>query len=557
MISKLATFFALTTIAYGCAVPVAPTGGPQDSKPPEIQSISPERDAVNVDTDRIRIEFNEYINQGSFQQAFEITPELQNPPTFRWRKKRVDVVLRDTLRDNTTYIITIDNSLRDINGVSTTSPSIVAFSTGPVINKARINGHVISAVDGEPVQGYEVHAFAASDSTAFPEAFRKPDYRTQSGADGSFSFSYLADGLYYLIAFNDSNRNKTPDEGEASGSSRSGWARAMAEPDQSPLLLVARKDTLAPELRSVTSLTSSRTLLTYSEGIIVDTTHFQLADSSGAGIPVLWAYTTTPEAREIAMLTEPLSGTISILSTAADSSGNRDSTETTFVAATESDSAKVEFESFISAMRPDSVTGTIPFLSDGTFGFRTNGLQPVSAFEDGITISDGRNSIPYRLNTLNGRTIRIHSSGNRSLPDTVVVELNGDVFNQPDTVFTTTFVRVPARRRGELSGYFTSPDSLLPVVFDLEHSEIALPDNLKTTIGNNTNSQFFFSGLPDGRYRISAYLDENGNQAWDAGTLFPFSPYEMITWTADTIRVRPRWETVLPDTLSFDERMQP
>ena len=49
--------------------------------------------------------------------------------------------------------------------------------------------------------------------------------------------------------------------------------------------------------------------------------------------------------------------------------------------------------------------------------------------------------------------------------------------------------------------------------------------------------------LPSGRYRFSAFLDENHNSVHDAGSPFPFIPSEPFRSLPDTILVRARWET--------------
>ena len=556
--NHLYTFLLLIVLlVHGCAVPVAPTGGPTDSRPPEIESISPERNAVNVSTNQIRIVFNEYVNQGSFQQAFEINPELSLPPEFKWKKKRVDVVLRDTLRANTTYIITIDNNLKDINGVSPKSPSVVAFSTGSEINKAGLTGQVISAIDGSEQSGFEVHAFMMPDSSTFPAAHRKPDYRTQTDSDGIFTFSYLAPGLYYLLSFDDVNRNKVPDGSESRGGSRVGGAIASPDSSSNSLLITAVQDTIPPLLRRASSLSQSRTNLTFSEGIVVDTSSITLRDSNDSLARIDWIYTVTPDAREIAIISEVLRGDITVHSTASDSSGNRDSSSVVFSANTQPDSASIRFDSFFSHLRPDSLSGTIPYLAEGTFGFRTNGVQPLERFRQGVTASSAGRPLEFRLLSNNGRTIRVERPGGSVFPDSVTVRLQGESFSQPDTVYQATFVRVPQRRLGELSGFFRAPADDSPVVFELEARDIVLPDNLRTTVGNNTSGQFVFPRLPEGRYRIRAFVDSNQNGKWDPGSLFPFAPYELIAWTADTLRVRPRWESVIADTVIFDTQHVP
>ena len=144
----------------GCADPRPPTGGPRDQIPPTLETMMPEAGAVNVTASSVRLSFSEYVDQAAFARAFSITPMPEGPIRYKWSKRRVEVRFPEALRDNTTYVLTLDTNLRDARGVALKRPLTFAFSTGPVINKGRIAGQVLDAVQGAGLAGFDVLAYA-------------------------------------------------------------------------------------------------------------------------------------------------------------------------------------------------------------------------------------------------------------------------------------------------------------------------------------------------------------------------------------------------------------
>ena len=60
------------------------------------------------------------------------------------------------------------------------------------------------------------------------------------------------------------------------------------------------------------------------------------------------------------------------------------------------------------------------------------------------------------------------------------------------------------------------------------------------------------TGLRPGRYGVRAWLDRDGNGRWTPGQIRPYQVGEPITWVADSVEVRARFDTVVPDTLRFE-----
>src|SRR4030042_1867927 len=60
----------------GCAGQVQPSGGPPDTIPPAITRTIPDTNAVRVSTHFFELEFSEYVDRRSVEEAIFISPYL-------------------------------------------------------------------------------------------------------------------------------------------------------------------------------------------------------------------------------------------------------------------------------------------------------------------------------------------------------------------------------------------------------------------------------------------------------------------------------------------------
>ena len=130
MIGRGILLVAAGSIAAGCATPIPPTGGPRDTTPPALMSSVPEVNSVNFASDRIILTFSEKVDHATMLRALSFTPEIVLRPELDWHDASVDIIFKGPLRDSTTYILTLDNQLKDIRGVSLKQPITFAFATG-------------------------------------------------------------------------------------------------------------------------------------------------------------------------------------------------------------------------------------------------------------------------------------------------------------------------------------------------------------------------------------------------------------------------------------------
>ncbi len=188
-------------LLVSCASIGNPSGGPRDEDPPRFVRANPAPGSVNVNRDRITIEFDEIVNVKDAFTKVVVSPPSGQTPRVSSQGRRVTVQFKDSLLPNTTYTIDFSNSIEDNNESNKLQGFTYTFSTGPVIDTLQISGMVLSADALEPQQGMLVGVYSNLSDTAFStlpfERLAKTDDR------GRFTIAGLAPGDYRIFALND------------------------------------------------------------------------------------------------------------------------------------------------------------------------------------------------------------------------------------------------------------------------------------------------------------------------------------------------------------------
>lgn len=549
LLHRLAFCGALLGIA-ACATPRQPPGGPPDQTPPVLAETVPASGAVEVDAETLRLTFSEYVDQASFGRALSITPEPDGRVEVRWRGRTAVVRFPEPLRDSTTYIVTLDTNLRDARGVSLTQPITLAFSTGPQIDRGRLDGRVVGAERGAAVAGIDVYAYAAPDSSAPVPLPDRPAYRTQTDDQGRFTLDYLRQRPYYVIAVADANRNRRPDAAEAFAvPPRPALVPDTTRTEALPAWVVTRLDTVPPAVQRVRPRSSRRLEVRFTEAVRLlarDPAAWVLEDSSAArAVPVGAVYTLADSPNAVYLRTDSMAAgphRLRVPPTVADSAGNTAGTQPVdFSVSAVADTVRLRFEGFVPAA---DTTGPVPLRPEEAPALRFN--QPLDSvqFHALVALRDtAGEALPYRTHTDDGTTYRLFPDPPLAPGGRVHVAVTPPA--RPDTLIAQTFRRSPQSELGDLGGNVTAPDSIA-VVVELYRAERATP---LATAAPDATGAFLFRDLPEGTYRLRAFLDRDGDGAWDGGRLAPYRPAEPLTWSTETPAWRARWETTLADTL--------
>lgn len=188
-------------VAVSCASIGNPSGGPRDEDPPRFVRANPAPGSVNVNRQRIDLEFNENVNVKDAFNKVVVSPPSTQVPRVSSNGRNVTVNFQDTLIPNTTYTIDFGNSIEDNNESNKLSSFTYFFSTGPEIDTLQISGMVLSADGLEPQQGMLVGVYSNLSDTAFStlpfERMAKTDDK------GRFSILGLKPQEYRIFALND------------------------------------------------------------------------------------------------------------------------------------------------------------------------------------------------------------------------------------------------------------------------------------------------------------------------------------------------------------------
>ena len=604
---------AIVVTLGACANPVAPSGGPRDETPPSVVETRPVRDTVNVPTDTrsVTLTFSEYVERSTLPQALSITPQFDQRIRFDWSGRSVEVELPAQLRDSTTYLFTIDTNLSDAHGVSLENPITVAFATGPRINQGQIQGRVVKPKEGTPQPQVDVYAYAlppaaTTPPTPLPE---RPAYRTQTGEDGTFTFEYMREQRYYVVALKDNNRNRQPDPPEPFAVPPRLALQADSSTSEVPVpWLLTRADTLAPQFQRAQPLSQQRLRLSFSEPVRLATQRpdaWALRDSAtGTPVPVRAVYRSPDRANAVVLRTgtmEPRRHLLPLTSAlVTDTLGQALVPDTArFQAIERPDTTQTRFRAFVPDRQAPDSADVYSLLPDQQPGVRFNQAPDSTTLRRVLALADttGR-SRAYTLETDDGRTYRFRADP--SLSPGGIVDLTVDLrpIAGADTTYERRFRRVTSRALGALEGRALLADTLRagaasvpatarrlpasirergddtldvalpdtgrvdsvlvarrdslfragPIVVELIPTESSIPlDPRSLTIP--PESTFVFRELPEGTFRFRAFLDRNRNGRWDGGRIHNYVPAEPVTWSTETVDSRPRWTNVLPAPL--------
>lgn len=197
----------VVVLLVGCANQQPPGGGNEDKYPPKIVYQKPLKNTLNYKGNSIFIEFDEYVDKRSFQDALRISPPFEGEITYQWSGKEVEVVLPyliDGKESKKTYVVSIGSGLQDIHGNSLKQPVQFAFSTGSTIDKAGISGRVANN-DGKVIS-ILAYRLTLGESDYNP-AKNIANYITETDSAGLYTLTNLSPGIYRVIAVFDDDKN--------------------------------------------------------------------------------------------------------------------------------------------------------------------------------------------------------------------------------------------------------------------------------------------------------------------------------------------------------------
>lgn len=203
-------FFSLLTIflLQSCARRGNPTGGPKDENAPIIIQTFPKFNTTEFKNKEIKIYFDEFVKLKDLRKQLVVSPPLKYPIEVLpqgMATKKIAIKIKDTLKNNTTYVLNFGNSIEDNNEGNVLTDFKYVFSTGKQIDTLQLKGTIKDAFQSKTDDYVSVLLYKANrfnDSIVFKE---KPDYVANSLDSTVFNFTNLKGGKYRIIALKESN----------------------------------------------------------------------------------------------------------------------------------------------------------------------------------------------------------------------------------------------------------------------------------------------------------------------------------------------------------------
>ena len=199
-------------LVSSCADERPPTGGRKDSIPPKVKYAYPENKSLNFHNEKIKIRFQEFIQQSLDPKEIVISPPLDTKPKFLVNGKNLIISLKSKLKENTTYTINFGDAIKDNNEGNIFKNFTYVFATGPILDTAAISGTIANVTDPKDVDNLLICLYPADSIDGITKS--KPYYFAKSDKNGIFAINNIHSGVYNIYGLKDQNLNYKYDQSD-------------------------------------------------------------------------------------------------------------------------------------------------------------------------------------------------------------------------------------------------------------------------------------------------------------------------------------------------------
>lgn len=537
----LPTAFFLST----CANQLPPGGGDIDTIPPEIIEFYPQDGTTNYDEVYFEIGFSEYVDKRSVQDAIFISPAIEGEIEYDWSGKYLRVYFPETLREKTTYVVTIGTDVADYNNKNRMAEAFTfTFSTGNEIDRRVVTGKVYDP----KAEDVMIFAYLMNDTTTNPLSY-KPDYISQAGRKGDYKLMGLAAGKYRIFAVQDEYRDLLfqPDQ------DRIGIPFSEVEFAKEDTLyegldfFLTSADTTAPRLISAVMTDELHVLVNISErfdSTIITKNNFHFIDStSGTITEPLYAYKGNTKPTEF-VLVVPERFTVSdkifvIADTLQDMDENFYAKDFTSVTISEiADTTRPKLFKTI----PVAGNRNADFLNQ-EFYFYFDDAFNREAEKIGISLQDTlKRPVKFDVTFPDDASFKITPAQRLEPQKDYVIKIDFSKFrdaagNYYDSVYQYKFKTINGLDFTGVTGIISNANFSQNPVFVLEGTGREKKTYKQTVNKNN----FSFERVEAGKYFLWCFYDTDSSGTYSYGTANPFLPSEEFFFYKDTLNLKPRW----------------
>ena len=551
---------ALSLILFAkCANQLPPTGGDVDRIPPEILDVTPPNGTVNFKGNSFDLDFSEYVDKRSVQDAIFISPFVAGGMKYDWSGTSVEVTFNDSLKRNTTYTITIGTDVKDLNnGNNLAKVFNFAFSTGPEIDQGEINGKVYT----KKTKGIMIFAYRLDSNNINPSKI-KPDYVSQISADGFYKLLGLGNTKYRVFAIGDKFRDMLYNAGEDSyGASFSDILISKEKSKFSDLnFLLTKDDATSPHLDKAVMIDRQHVLLDFSESIDSNRAaadNFMLFDSTASkSVHAKYFYKGNAGKNKYYIAIADTFNSDDKMTLSAEHIFDKKGNE-----------LKNETVEIIPVSKPDTILPKISKIltnyADGKADLYNPKLEVVFAegidtnlCKKGIELTDSKNiKLPVFVKFSDNASftvipkIKLKPKQNYKLKIDLnyVVDIAG---NKDDSTYIFNFQTLNYLDYSGASGDYPpdKSDNIRVVLKSIDK----VKNNYEESINKN---KFEFKHVYPGKYILWYYNDSDSSGTYNYGSVYPYKPSEKFDFYGDTLNLRARWPVgdIHLSKLNFEEK---
>ncbi|NAY91912.1 hypothetical protein GTQ34_08280 [Muricauda sp. JGD-17] len=526
----LKKLFSLVFVAFlglalwQCAKRGNPTGGPKDVTPPELVRAEPENFTTDFKAEKIRLYFDELIKLQDVQNQLIVSPPLKYPPEVKPQggaSKYVEIIIKDTLKENTTYTLNFGQSITDNNEGNPTSFLTYVFSTGSYIDSLSLSGAVKDAFNRTADQFISVMLYEMDTAYADSTIYKTPPLYIANTLDSVpfFNLKNLKAGNYALVAIKDVNKNNLFDQRQ----------------DKIGFL----KDTISLPTDSVYLLTLFQELPDYSVSVpsYVAKNHIIFGYQGNDKDIQIKTLTELPDSVKTVILKDRETDTLNYWLTPTDLDSIIFTVTNTVLDVVDTFTVKTRKLPLDSLQISPSKNGKFNFEDEFSLLANTP-IADVDTTKIGFFLDSLVAPYMYSLDSL----------GNK-------IDFEFDV--QPNLSYSMYLLP------GAITDFFGIQNDSLN--YNLSIGSYADYGNLRLTLGGAvkypliiqlTNERgevkreqvtsepqiFEFNNLDPGKYIVRVIFDGNGNGKWDTGNYLKKMQPEKVSYYPDVIDVRANWE---------------
>ncbi|MGB5667975.1 MAG: Ig-like domain-containing protein [Maribacter sp.] len=210
-------FFFIVTALMQCARRGRPTGGPKDVTAPVLLKAEPDNMTTDFKATKIRLYFDELVKLKDVQEQLIVSPPLKYLPIITPQggaNKFVEITIKDTLQENTTYTLNFGQSIVDNNEGNPNSFLTYVFSTGSYIDSLQVSGVVKDAFKQKADEFISVLLYGIDSAYTDSTIYKKPPNYITNTLDSTviFTLKNLKEGKYAMFAIKDESKNNMFDQ---------------------------------------------------------------------------------------------------------------------------------------------------------------------------------------------------------------------------------------------------------------------------------------------------------------------------------------------------------